>query len=453
MAAVGEHAVVLGASMSGLLAARVLSDHVDRVTLVERDELPDHPSFRKGVPQARQPHGLLARGLEVLEELLPGLTGDLVARGALTADLQAGARWINDGHRLRSAPSGMTGISVSRPLLEDRVRAGVRARDGVDIRDGVDVVGLMTDGTRVTGARIRPRTDGAVEEDVPADLVVDATGRGSRTPVWLRELGYPQPAESTVEVGIGYTTRVFPRLDDDVDGAAAVIIGASLAAPRFGAALAMEGGRWMVTIGGYRGDHAPLDGMPAYRDYAASLAAPDIADLLRNREPLGDPQPYRFQSSARRHYERLPVFPDGLLVIGDALSSFNPVYAQGMTVAALEALALDRCLAEGRAGLAHRFFRRAARIIDIPWDMAVGSDLRMPAVPGPRPARVRVINAYVARVQAAAAQDAAVGRAFLRVANLLDRPETLMKPTIAARVLMASRRRTPREDTSRTTAR
>jgi len=440
MARLGEHAVVLGAGIGGLLAARVLTEHFDRVTVVDRDRLPDGPSPRKGVPQSRHPHGVLARGLEVFEQLLPGLTQDLEDRGALTVDLQTGVRWINDGHRLRPAPSDIRGIAVSRPLLEERVRARVRALDGVDIRDETDVVGPLTDGSRVTGVRIRPRREDATEEDLPGNLVVDAGGRGSRTPVWLRELGYPRPAESTVEVGIGYTTRVFPRNDDDVDGAAAVIIGATRAAPRFGAAIAMEGSRWIVMIGGYLGDHAPLEDMASWMDYADSLAAPDIADLLRDRKPIGDPQPYRFQSSVRRHYERLPVFPEGLLVTGDALSSFNPVYAQGMTVAALETLALGASLAEGTPDLARRFFRRARRIVDLPWDMSTGGDLRFPAVPGPRPARMRAINSYVARVQAAAAEDPAVGRAFLRVANLLDRPQALMKPTTAARVLAAGRR-------------
>lgn len=434
----GNHAIVLGASMGGLLAVRVLSETFERVTVVERDEFPAAAAPRRGVPQGRHPHGLLARGLEVLEELLPGLTDELVAQGGLPGDLQTDVRWHNDGHLLKPRPSGMRGIAVSRPLLEERVRSRVLELPGVEILAPSDVLDLTAVLGRVTGVRLRSRASGSAARLLGADLVVDATGRGSHTPVWLAELGFTRPEQSVIEVGIGYTTAVFPRREGDLGNALAAIIGPTVATPRFGVALATEGDRWMVTIGGYRGDHAPADGATGYREFAGTLASPDIADLLRDRDPIGRAQPYRFQSSTRRHYERLARFPDGLLVVGDALSSFNPIYGQGMTVAALEALALRTSLAEGASGLAHRFFRRAARVIDGPWDIAAGGDLRLPSVPGPRPPRVRMVNAYVSRVQAAAAVDPDVGLAFLRVANLLDRPESLLRPSVAARVLRAS---------------
>lgn len=430
-------AIVLGASMGGLLAARVLSEAFGRVTVVERDELPAAAAPRRGVPQSRHPHGVLARGLEVMEDLLPGLTDDLVAHGALPGDLQTDVRWHNDGHLLQPRASGMRGIAVSRPLLEDRVRSRVLDLPGVEILAPSDVLDLTAERGRVTGVQLRSRAPGSAAHLLESDLVVDATGRGSHTPVWLASLGFPRPEESVIEVGIGYTTAVFPRREGDLGNALAVIIGPTVATPRFGVALAMEGARWMVSIGGYRGDHAPVDGMAGYREYAETLPALDVADLIRDRDPMGTFQPYRFQSSTRRHYERLARFPDGLLVVGDALSSFNPIYGQGMTVAALEALALRTSLAEDAADLAPRFFRRAARVIDGPWDIAAGGDLRIPQVPGPRSPRVRMVNAYVSRVQAAAAADPDVGLAFLRVANLLDRPESLLRPSVAARVVRA----------------
>ena len=445
---VGGRAVVLGASMGGLLAARVLTETFERVTLVDRDDLSAGAVPRRGVPQGRHPHGLLARGREIMEELLPGLTEDLVAHGALGGDVQGDVRWYNDGHLLRQAHTGMQGIALSRPLLEDRVRARVLGLPGVELVAPADVVELTARSDRVTGVRVRRRDDGSAVADLAADLVVDATGRGSHTPVWLTELGYPRPEETAVDVGLGYTTWTVPRRATDLGGDVALIIGATVAAPRFGAAIAMEGERWMLMAGGYREDHAPQD-FDGFRQFAASLPAPDLGRLVADKEPLDGARPYRFRSSVRRHYERLTRFPDGLLVFGDALSSFNPVYGQGMTVAALEALALRETLAEGTPALAARFFRRAARLIDVPWDIAAGSDLRLPAVPGPRPPRVRAVNSYVARVQAAAATDATVGLAFLRVANLLDRPEALLRPSIAVRVGAArlaaarSRRRLP----------
>jgi 2-polyprenyl-6-methoxyphenol hydroxylase-like FAD-dependent oxidoreductase len=391
------------------------------------------------VPQGWQSHGLHARGREVLEDLFPGLTDELAAHGASPGDVQADVRWIQDGHSFRRRTSGMTGIAFSRPLLEDRVRARVRALPSVTIEAPVDVLELLRADGGVGGVRVRDR-DGGTERRLAADLVVDATGRGSHLPVWLDELGYPRPAESAVEIGLGYTTWRFPRLPGDLDGDIAAIVGPTLDRPRVAAVLATEGDRWEVTAGGYCGDAASADDVDAFRAFTASLPAPDVADLLAGREPIGRGRLHRFPSSRRRHYERLDRFPSGLLAIGDALASFNPAYGQGMTVTALEAEALRGLLAENGDDLARRFFRRAARIIDIPWDIAVGGDLRMPQVPGARPLKVRVVNAYLARVFAAAAVDAEVGEAFLRVANTVDRPEALLRPAVALRVARAARR-------------
>lgn len=435
----GGHAIVLGASLAGLMTARVLSESFDSVTLVDRDVLPDGPDARPGVPQGWQSHGLHARGREILEELFPGLTEELVGHGASLGDVQADVRWVNDGHRLRAAPSGMLAIAFTRPLLEHLVRRRVRGLPGVDVRSPVDVLDLIATRDRVTGVRIRARGTTGEGEILTGDLVVDATGRGSHMPVWLESLGFPRPEESAIDIGVGYTTWDFPRTEGELGGALAAIITASVATPRFGAMLAAEGPRWQVTAGGYRGEYAHPTDLAAFRAFAASLPAGDIGELVADREPLAPGRLHRFPSNRRRRYERLGRFPAGLLVIGDALSSFNPAYGQGMTVAAVEALALRHLLAgpTGDADLARQFFRAAARVIDVPWDIAAGGDLRLPGIPGPRPMKVRLINTYVARVQAAAAVDPRVGLAFLRVANTVERPETLLRPSVVVRVLRA----------------
>ena len=444
MTRMGQRAVVVGASMSGLLAARVLTESFDRVTVVERDDPPSEIAPRRGVPQGRHPHGLLARGREVLEELFPGLTQELVRHGAATGDMQRDVRWYNDGHLLCQSPIGMQGVAMSRPLLEDRVRARVLALPGVELVAPAQLADLVAAGGRVSGVRVRHgvTTAGSPEEDLPADLVVDATGRGSHTPSWLESHGFDRPRESRIDVDLRYTTWILPRYDDDLDGDLGCLVGATVARPRFGAALAIEGKRWMVAAGGYHQDIAPSD-LAGFRTFAAGLPAPEIAQLLVSREPVDGPRAYHFVSSTRRHYERLTQFPDGLLVIGDALSSFNPVYGQGITVAALEALVLRDLLTKRTGDLARQFFCRAAGLIDVPWDIAAGSDLRIRSVPGPRPVRVRLVNAYVARVQAAAAVAPDVGAAFLRVANLIDPPQSLLGPRLGAKVLMARRRAAP----------
>ena len=428
-----RHAVVIGASMGGLLAARVLADAFETVTVVDRDALPPVGEHRRGVPQGRHAHGLLARGREVIEQLFPGMTGELIAHGAISCDLQQRVRWYNDGHLLSPAPSSMQGLCVSRPLLEGHLRRRLAASPNVEIRDRWSVSGLVTtpDGGRVTGLR-GSGTD--VPARIPdADLVVDASGRASRSPAWLAELGYDRPEEESVAVGIGYATRTYRRREDHLGGDVAVVAAPTRPSGRAGVMLALEGERWVVTLGGYGEDRPPTD-PAAWVAYARSLPCPDIADVVEHGEPLDTPLAFRYPASTRRRYERLDRFPGGYLVFGDALCSFNPIYGQGMTVSALEALELRRWLADPDAA-ATRFFARAARIIDVPWEIAVGADLRFDHVAGRRTPKVRMVNRYLERLHPLAAVDPVVGRAFLRVVNLMDPPERLLAPSIAWRVL------------------
>jgi len=198
----------------------------------------------------------------------------------------------------------------------------------------------------------------------------------------------------------------------------------------------------MVTLNGYLGQRPPTD-PDGFVAFAAGLPVPDIFEVISDAEPLGEVLSARYPASVRRRYERLGRFPEGYLVVGDAVCSFNPIYGQGMSVAALEALALRECLRAGpAAGLARRFFVKAARIVDISWGIAVGADLRFPGIHGARTAKVRLVNAYLARFHVAAATDPVLGGAFLRVVNLMDRPESLHGPTIALRVLRGNLRRT-----------
>ena len=203
---------------------------------------------------------------------------------------------------------------------------------------------------------------------------------------------------------------------------------------RGGAMLAQEGDRWLVTLSGYLGDHAPADEQ-GFLEFARSLATPDIYAVIKDAEPLGGFATYKYAANQRRRYERLDRFPDGLLVFGDAICSFNPIYGQGMTVAALEARVLGDCLAEGTTRLSQRFFKRAGKVVDVPWSMAVGGDLRIPAVEGPRSPLLRFLNWYTGKVHVAARRDPVVTRAFHRVANLVAPPPTLLHPRIAAHVL------------------
>jgi 2-polyprenyl-6-methoxyphenol hydroxylase-like FAD-dependent oxidoreductase len=427
----GNHAIVIGASMGGLLAARALANHFQAVTLLERDAFPATDVPRKGVPQGRHAHGLLARGRDVIERFFPGWTDEVVHAGGLFGDIANDVHWIGHGVRLKAGPSDLSGLLASRPVLEGRLRRRLAALPNVRLIERADVQLLLWQGERIRGVRVET---GGVAEDMTADLVVDASGRGSSSPSWLKQLGFAAAAEERIEIGAGYTTRVYRRKPADIGGKLAVVIAGSAPNWRNGVVLAQSADRWIVSIGGYLGDHAPTDEQ-MFAAYAASLTAPEIHQIVSTAEPLSEFLSYRFPASQRRRYEKLARFPQGLLVFGDAICSFNPVYGQGMTVAAQEAAALDACLTQGFDNLAQRFFKEAAAIVDTPWDIAVGNDLRHPAVRGPRPAFVRFINWYIGKLHTAAQHDERLANAFLRVANLVAAPPTLLSPAVAWRVL------------------
>lgn len=435
----GKHAIVIGASMGGLLAARALAEHFDAVTLVERDSLALGAAPRKGVPQGRHPHALLARGGAVLQQWFPGLPDDVLAQGGIAVDLQDQVMWFNHGVYLQSAATGLRGLSISRPKLEGIVRQRLAQRENVRLRDGSDVLEPVFDRAagRVTGLRVQNREGGAAET-LAADLVVDASGRGSQSPAWLEAMGYAKPREEIVQVDVGYMTMQFRRRPEHLPGKAAVLNAACRPDWRFGVILEQEGGTWIVTLGGYLGDKVPTD-LPGYIAFAKSLQKPEIYGVIKDAEPLSEATPYRFTGSLRRHYAELSRFPDGYLVFGDALASFNPIYGQGMTVAAMESLALHACLNAGLGGLATRFFRAASKLIDNPWQIAVGSDLHNVAVEGKRSAQTRFINWYIGKFFNAAQRDPGLAQKFIEVANLMRQPASLLAPATALRVWQGQR--------------
>lgn len=432
----GEHAVVLGGSISGLLAARMLSDAYQEVTVVDRDEFTEARGPRRAVPQGHHIHALLARGKQILDELFPGFTEELVSIGVPVGDFGTSLSWYFNGEMIKKAETGLVCVAAGRPLLEDRIRRRVGAMSNVHFRECTDIAGLTTtpDRRTVTGVRVRGQNKDDSDELLTADLVIDTTGRGSRTPRWLEELGYPRVEEEQVKMDLTYTTCDFrgPLSYDPIGEDIALIPVATPAIPR-GAIFARLPDRYSISLTGVLGDRPPAD-HEGFLAYVKSLPVPEIYKAVRDAEPLGDPVSFRFPASVRRRYERLGSFPDGLLVLGDAACVFNPVYGQGMTVAALEALVLGRHL-RNRTPQPRRYFRDLAKVIDAPWDMAAGADLGFPGVEGRRTLKVRMGNAYIPRLQAAATNDPALSDAFLRAAGLVDPPQALMRPSVISRVL------------------
>jgi 2-polyprenyl-6-methoxyphenol hydroxylase-like FAD-dependent oxidoreductase len=434
---VGNRAVVLGGSMGGLLAARVLAGAFREVLVVDRDQLIGVEGPRRGVPHGRHAHGLVARGHQILEAQFPGLTDELVAAGVRPGDFNGDIRWYVNGQRLRPSRSGLISVPATRPVLEYHVRNRVQAIPNVTFLERHDILGLSAspDGARVTGARVR--APGSEEERVlTADLVVDTTGRGSRTPAWLEELGYARPEEEKIKIGLAYTTRHY-RLDHDPFAPDLAFIPAPTPDfPRgaFFYRLPGDDNRVELSLTGMLGDHPPTD-PEGFTEFARSLPVPEIYETIKDAPAIDEPVKHQYPASVRRHYERLSRFPAGLLVLGDAVCSFNPLYAQGMTVTALESLVLERHLEPGGIPDARAYFRDISREIDSPWDFSAGADLGYAGVEGKRTAKIRFANAYVARLQRAAVDDAELTNAFIRVAGLIDQPPALMRPRNILRVL------------------
>jgi 2-polyprenyl-6-methoxyphenol hydroxylase-like FAD-dependent oxidoreductase len=443
MRMIGDHAVVLGAGIAGLLAARVVADGYERVTVVERDPLPDTAQSRRGVPQGRHAHNLLPSGARVMGELFPGLLDELEAGGTPVVREFTQLRFAPAGHLLclrgRAVEPGI--YQASLPHLEHHLRARVRTLPTIDIVDRCEAIGLASTATRdrVTGVRILPRAGEAGEEILDADLVLDATGRTGRTPAWLATLGYEQPPEEQLAVQVRYASRHLRLPAGALDAVKFIAIGAEPGRPTGLVLLAQEQDRWILTLIGYGTHHPPTDPQ-GFLAFVKTVAPPDVFAAIRAAEPLDDIIANRFSTNLRRRYERLRRFPAGLLVFGDAICSSNPAYALGMSLAALQAIALRDSLTSGERNLAARFFRAASKPIDMAWRIAVGSDLALPPVPGPRPLPVRVINAYVNRVLTAAERDPTVAERFIRVADLQHPATRLFRPSTALRVLLDNRR-------------
>jgi 2-polyprenyl-6-methoxyphenol hydroxylase-like FAD-dependent oxidoreductase len=424
----GERAVVLGGSVAGLLAARVLADSYDSVVIVERDVLPSGTAQRRGVPQGRHVHGFLPSGLRLVEEMLPGFTAGLVTKGAVLGDILGNVRWYLQGQLLRQADIGLPALSASRPLIEGAIREAVLRRDNVAVLDRHDIVGLWAgeDRRRIVGARVTG-TDGQGSRLLPADLVVDASGRGSRAPRWLADLGYAAPGEDVVGIDLSYSTRVFEVPDEVFRGAVFVATTRFPGQRRSAIAQRLEGGLALVTLAGVLGERPPAD-LPAFEEYARTLPVPDTYEIVRAGTPVGEAAAFRCPTYVRRRYERLTDLPAGFLVLGDAACAFNPVYGQGMTVAASTTMAL-------RDGVGPReFFATQSRLLDAPWALAAGADLAQPGVTGPALPPSPLTGDYLARLQCAAVHDADLAAAFIRVTALVDPPSALLAEPVRARV-------------------
>lgn len=426
-------AVVVGAGIAGLVAARVLADAFDEVTVIDRDPLPDEPVARQGVPQARQIHILWEAGRATLEAFFPGYSEELRSAGGVVIDGRRDFYLFSQNGFLSPGLKPFPLYAATRPLYEQLLRRRVSELDGVHLRGNCQFTTYLADDAATTVNGVVVRSDNAQQEELAADLVVDATGRTSRTPDWLEKYGYTMPATEEVHVDLAYTATLIERPSDDRR-----MIGVLAEAPRTrgGAVLPVEDNRWLVNLHGIHGDHPPTD-VEDSDDFAASLPTPIVKDLLDEHPRMSEKSTfYPFPSSRRYRYEELNRFPDGLVVIGDAIASFNPIYGQGMSVAALEALMLHHTLATNdRQQFGRRFFDRVAAVVEPAWMLAAGADFGFPQTEGDRPRGTAFFNWYLARLLRKAHTDRALTDAFTEVLSMQQSPTSLLRPGVLWRVL------------------
>ena len=448
MAELGERAVVLGASMGGLLAARVLADFFGAVTVVERDELPDGPAIRRGVPQGRHVHVLLTRGAQILDELFPGFLKELVADGAPVWDdgelsklhLSFGGHEMLRSGKIALEAGALAVYMPSRPFLECLVRRRLEAIGNVTILGGHDAAEMKStaDRNRVTGVRVVNR-DGGAEQELTADVVMDATGRGAHTPAFLESLGYGRPVEDHIVMHTTYVSQLL-RIPQGTLKEMLVDISPAPGRPTGMFLTGYENDTWMFTVFGMVGHEPPRD-LAGMLSFAQDYCPAHLIAAMRAAEPIGEVAHHRMPSSQWRRYDKMPRLPDGLLVCGDAICSFNPVYGQGMTVAALQAAALRDCLRCGGIDLPRRYFRASAKPIGVAWQMVAGSDLTFPGVAGRRSKAMRVTTRLVDWALTACESDPVVAVRFFKVNGLIDSPIRLLHPAFVYRVAVVNLRR------------
>ena len=438
---IGKQAVVIGAGMAGLTAAGALADHFEQVVVLERDTLPSEPTYRAGTPQARHVHALLLSGQRALSELFPGFEQDLAQVGAVPLRVGLEVRVERPGYDpFPQRDLGWFSYAVSRPAIERAVRRRVEGRANTTLRQRCRVLEVLAspNGGAVTG--VRYENGNGASETIAADLVVDASGRGALTLALLQSIGLPLPEETTIGIDLGYATCVFAIPDDaSTDWKGVMTFGQAPQNSRGGLMLPLEGNRWMATIGGRHGDVPPGD-PEGFLTYARELRTPTIYNAISHAKRLDGVARYGFPESVRRHFERLDVFPRGLLPIGDAICRFNPVYGQGMSVAALEACLLQRILERPRgdsnpiAGLAPTFFAEVQALLETPWSVAI-LDFVFPDTRGQRPADFETTLKFGIALTRLAAEDPAVHKLTVEVQHLLRPRSVYRDPALVQRVL------------------
>jgi 2-polyprenyl-6-methoxyphenol hydroxylase-like FAD-dependent oxidoreductase len=436
-----RHAIVLGGSFAGLMTAKVLSSHYQQVTVVEKDKVHHCPESRKGQSHTRHLHGLLPTALHILSTYFPGLIEEIHDHGGVVNDFGTSMNWYTHGGFKKNVFLGIPGVSLSRPLLEYLVRERVLSVPNIMLIDNTTVKDYLyqPDQQKISGVIVEGK-EGMLPGNIEADLVVDCSGRGSRTPQWLKEMGYGEVPVDEVKINVTYTTRLYQRDPDDFRSRTWMACTPEAPAERRnGAVFPIEGNRWIISVGGWHGEKAATE-EDEFLDFLKTLPNPNIYDIASTCQPISDIIQYRYPISIKKNYEKMRRFPLGLLILGDAISSFNPVYGQGMASVGLQAVELDKLMGQNvdERRLAKTYFKRIVKIKNKLWEMSTGEDFRFAETAGTRPFAINLINKYVSLVHRATNRDEKVCKAFLKVMGLIAPSLILFSPSILWRTLRAN---------------
>lgn len=423
-----EKAIIIGASMAGLLAARICADHFEEVLILEKDELPESPKHRKGVPQDQQLHLLLSKGYQIITKLFPGIVETLSAEGAISGDLGLMLRWYGDGGFRPQCETGQHSILMSRPLLEYTVRNYLLQKGNVRIMDKTRVLAFLFEEGSITGVETNLG-------NIEADLHIDTCGMASSLEKQLIGWGYDSPRIEEVQVNVKYTSCLFPRPTTFTE-----LININSEAPynsKHGTVQAIEDNKMIVMVQGRSQDKVPKD-VESLKAYTAQLAHPLIYETIKDAEALSPLTHYHIPSVRWIHYEALNRFPPGLLTLGDAICRLNPVYGQGMSSAAMQAEVLDSVLRRGPLeSIWKPYFKQIAQLLKTPWEVTLAEDFKFPETQGTPPKIPKLVERYFGKLSRVMNQDPVLFKAFVQVLNLVKSPTSLLHPGLIWRVIRA----------------
>ena len=424
-------AIVMGGSIAGYLAARVLSEHFKEVVVIEKDSYTDDNSIRSGIPQANHVHILLVRGREILEDFFPNLEKELLKAGANKIDFLNDSRYRLPSGWAPKFDSGLNTFACTRMLLENTIRQQIQKISKIKIEEGKQITSFVAEKSNKISLKTKEN------EEIQGDLIVDCTGRNTKTPTWLEHIGFPKPRETRIGSLVRYATRRYIPPKKDRKWKMLVILNNPTTNPRIGGIYPIEDGKWLVGLYSIGRDYPPTE-EKGFLEFTKQLESLELYDTLKEALPDSEIHGYQVQGSRKYHYEEMSKWPENFIVLGDSVSVFNPYYGQGITSAALGAKTLNDMLKKEKIEkkFTKKFQKRLAKAIELPWVLGTSEDMRWPTTTGKRPDPItRAVQNYAQKVLLLAPKSTIATKSFLQMMHMVKTPTVIFHPTILLQMI------------------